>query len=140
MTELLTACSATLATLGPSELNLHEFTRALDGEGWFGRTLTDPLVWGLSAAAIGSIVLAAIFVLRQHRDRIQHGPAWRHLAGALQLTAAQRRTLTQLARCGGHINPAPLVISRGCFDRSVQRRPGRRHISEIDALRRQLFD
>ena len=140
MTALLTNLESIVATIGPNELDLEQFTAALEGSGRLSAMLTNPLVWGIAAALAGSILLATVFAARRHRDIKRHGPAWRYLARNLHLTSDQRHLLSHLSRTAGHVNPAPLVISRGCFDRAVQRQNSREQHSEIDGLRRQLFD
>lgn len=123
-------------------LNLSEFERALNGEDWPQRVLADPMLWGMAAAAVGAAILAAVVIVRRRRDLAVHGPTWRRLAQRLRLSSEQRHLLRTLARHVGQTNPAALVISRGCFDRAVQRsypRPRKVPVT-VRALRRELFE
>jgi len=123
-------------------LDVAELERALNGGDWAQRILSDPMTWGMAAAAAGAALLAAVATARRRRDLAVHGPTWRRLAHRLKLSNEQRKLLTQLARHVGQRNPAPLVISRGCFDRAVQRSypRARNQPAAVQRLRRTLFE
>lgn len=121
------------------QLDINEFERALAGDDWLQRLASDPLLWAIALALVGTIVLFGILVMRRRRDIAAHRPTWRLIAGALQLSKAQRHLLDELSRTVGLRNPVPLVISRGFFDRAVRRRHPNLEPVPVRQLRQRIF-
>lgn len=124
----------------PLLLDINEFNRALSGDDWLSRLVQEPLLWAMALAFIGTVILLVVLVIRHRNDVAAHRPTWRLLAGALQLTKQQRQLLDGLARAVGLKNPAPLVISRGFFDRAVRRQHPIVEPAPVQSLRKHIFN
>jgi hypothetical protein len=95
---------------------------------WFGITLA------VVSAGVGAWTLYYGWV-----GRTADGMAVRRLGRRLGLSHADRRTLRAIARRAGMPGPAPLIISRGCFDRAARQYRGR-DPQQVGRLRRRIFD
>lgn len=128
-----------LATTSKLQIDLRDFDRALAGEDWPQRLMESPLLWGALFALAGAMIFLFVMWLRRRRDVAQHRPTWRRLAGALQLSRAQRTLVEELAKTVGLHNPAPLVISRGFFDHAARQMHPLRQPAPIRQLRERIF-
>jgi hypothetical protein len=117
------------------------FLRGSGGASGADSALTGPAIWAISLAGAGAVILAWIIVVMIRRDRARHGPGVRLLARGLGLSGAQQRLVRRVARVAGVREPGSLLISRGCFDRAVQRYVGRHGgTAQLAAVRRTIFD
>ncbi len=74
------------------------------------------------------------------RKRGGGGCTYRRLCSGLGLDGPQRRMVAQVARAAGIDHAASLLISRGCFDRAVQRCLGHRGPDRrLVAIRQRVF-
>jgi hypothetical protein len=106
-----------------------------------GSSLAGSVMWAIVLAAAGTAGMAFVIVALIRRDRARHGATVRHLSHALGLSLGQRRLVHHVACVVGVREVGSLLISRGCFDRAVERymvRFGR--AAQLAAIRRTIFD
>lgn len=93
---------------------------------------------GIGLAAVSAV--AGAWTLRTAwRNRSDQGAAFRRVGRRLGLTFAERRMVRAIARHAGLPGPAPLLISRGCFDRAAHRFRSR-DPRQVGRLRRRIFE
>ncbi len=99
----------------------------------------EPRSWALMIAVVGvlAIVIAIADLLR--RDRVGGHLTARLMAQAIGIDRRELRLLSTLARGAAFPSPCCLMISRGCFDRAVQKTRTQLDQSVIAHLRRRLF-
>jgi hypothetical protein len=138
MTLLLVEAGAGLLAMTAADW---EFLRGAGGASDAGPGLSGSAIWATALAGAGALLLAWIVVAMIRRDRARHGPAVRLIARGLGLSGAQRRLIRHVARVTGVREVGSLLISRGCYDRAVQRYVGRHgRAAPLAAIRRAMFD
>ncbi|MDY7108253.1 MAG: hypothetical protein SYC29_06410 [Planctomycetota bacterium] len=118
-----------------------EFLDGIGGAADARSGLSDSTMWAIALAGAGALVLAWIIVAAIRRDRARHGPAVRLIARGLGLRGTQLRLLREVARAAGVREVGSLLVSRGCFDRAVERYVARHgRAPQLAAIRRTIFD
>ncbi|MFG0329379.1 MAG: hypothetical protein ACF8PN_05705 [Phycisphaerales bacterium] len=99
--------------------------------------MTSTWLIGGGGAALVILLAGAAFVWRRH-DLARHGPDYRRLAREVGLSRWDALWIDRLARRGGLLNGAGLLLGRGAFDHYAAAMIGRRR-ARADRLRSQLF-
>ena len=130
--------SAVLASL---QVDVQTFMREMQSGVRWSDIVQHPLTWSIVPAATIALLIAVGLRKRAAEDREEHGPVHRQLCRELGVSASQQRLLGDLSRAVGLSKPGALLISRGCFDRAVQRCAGAtQRRNELAELRQRLFE
>ena len=91
---------------------------------------------GVLGTALGGWTISRLIA----RDRARFGPTTRALCRRLGLSRDQRRLAGRIARAVSLPCAASVLVSRGCFDRAVERAPlSREEAQRLRVMRQRIF-